>query len=209
MSGPTFSGTRSIVGNGAVYHTFGTVLQKVCPLLFYTAELDDDFATPLSTPPNEPVENSSSKTSITQPPDISSLDTVDFGSAVTETALRERMYDKYQLDMSDLQVLVGKATDNWRMAHTKGSGHLQVLEKFTISVQLERRLTFTTDPQWPSATVAGNLPSLSIHINEKKVRNGNLHCIEYVQGSCSMFLSHVIQLRNTNRCIYIVYTSII
>ncbi len=124
-------------------------------------------------------------TSSAQAPDI-----VDFGSALTETALRERMYDRYQLDMSDLQVLVGRATDNWRMAHTKGSSHLQVLEKFTISVQLERRLTFTTDPQWPSATVAGNLPSLSIHINEKKVSIGfdvalySLSFCDYVKSSC-------------------------
>ena len=99
-------------------------------MIHFTGDIDDDFATPLSTPPNEMMEESPPPS--TQSHDMSSLDTVDFGSAVTETALRERMYDRYQLDMSDLQVLVGKATDNWRMAHTKGSCHMQVREDISM-----------------------------------------------------------------------------
>lgn len=36
-----------------------------------------------------------------------------------------------------------------------------------------RRLLFTTDPQWPSATLSGTLPNLTVHINEQKVGDTN------------------------------------
>ena len=32
-----------------------------------------------------------------------------------------------------------------------------------------RRLIVTADPQWPAATVSGTLPSLTFHLNERKV----------------------------------------
>ncbi|XP_022090239.1 vacuolar protein sorting-associated protein 13D-like isoform X2 [Acanthaster planci] len=149
-------------------------------------DLDDDFLTPPSTPPNESSADSPSGSAVVTgagPVDEgkSDLQTVDFGSAVTESSMRERMYDRYNLNMSDLQVLVGKATDNWRIAHTKGSGHMQVIEKFTISVKVERRLMFTTDPQWPSAVVSGNLPTLAIHINEQKIQALNI-CMKVLTG---------------------------
>ncbi|XP_033641822.1 vacuolar protein sorting-associated protein 13D-like isoform X2 [Asterias rubens] len=145
-------------------------------------DLDDDFLTPLSTPPNEPsgsVHQTGSTSSFDELQ--SGLQSVDFGSAVTEGTMRDRMYDRYNLNMSDLQVLVGKATDNWRSAHTKGSSHMQVIEKFTISVKVERRLMFTTDPQWPSAMISGNLPSLAIHINEQKIQALNI-CLKLMTG---------------------------
>ncbi|XP_038078266.1 vacuolar protein sorting-associated protein 13D-like isoform X2 [Patiria miniata] len=149
-------------------------------------DLDDDFLTPPSTPPNESsVDGPSTSAAVTTDRAVdegkTDLQTIDFNSGVTETTMRERMYDRYNLNMSDLQVLVGKATDNWRIAHTKGSGHMQVIEKFTISVKVERRLMFTTDPQWPSAVVSGNLPSLAIHINEQKIHALSI-CMKLLTG---------------------------
>lgn len=88
-----------------------------------------------------------------------------------QSSYRSRNYslNSYTLNLCDLQVMVGRATDNWKMAHTRSQSQLQVVEKFNISIKVERRLMFTTDPQWPSATLSGTIPSLAIHVNEPKV----------------------------------------
>jgi hypothetical protein len=35
--------------------------------------------------------------------------------------------------------------------------------------QIDRRIMYTTDPQFPSLTISGNLPKLTVHINEQKI----------------------------------------
>lgn len=71
--------------------------------------------------------------------------------------------------MTGMQVIVGKVKDNWRQAYLKGNSSYHVLEKFSISMQCERRVIKTNDPNWPSVIVSGTLPKLVIHINEEKV----------------------------------------
>ncbi len=73
------------------------------------------------------------------------------------------------MNLSELQVMVGRAMDNWKHAHNKGTSHMHVVDKFSISLQFERRLLYTSDPQWPKATLSGTLPSLVLHVNEQKV----------------------------------------
>ena len=68
------------------------------------------------------------------------------------------------------QVMVGTAHDNWKYSHAKGTSKLHVIDKFSITLQLERRLLYTLDPAWPKATLWGTLPSLVLHVSEKKVR---------------------------------------
>ena len=48
---------------------------------------------------------------------------------------------------------------------------MHVVDKFSISLQFERRLLYTSDPQWPKATLSGTLPSLVLHVNEQKVHH--------------------------------------
>lgn len=36
--------------------------------------------------------------------------------------------------------------------------------------KVERRVVYTTDPQFPSLTISGNLPKLIVHINEPKIQ---------------------------------------
>ena len=40
---------------------------------------------------------------------------------------------------------------------------------YAFYLQIERRVVFTRDPQYPSLTVSGNLPKLVVHINESKI----------------------------------------
>ena len=55
-------------------------------------------------------------------------------------------------------------------AHSKGMSSLHVVDRFSISLQLERRTLETTDPAWPSVAISGNLPRLNIHFNEEKLQ---------------------------------------
>ncbi|XP_020712491.2 intermembrane lipid transfer protein Vps13D isoform X3 [Athalia rosae] len=116
------------------------------------SEDDEKYVTPCSTPPG------SKETGSLQ--DIQGL---------SDAALHQRLYDQYFVDLSDLQVLVGKVRDHWKHARTRGMSSLHVLERFNISLQIERRVVTTADPQFPSITVSGNLPRLVVHVNEQKV----------------------------------------
>ncbi|KAK3583966.1 hypothetical protein CHS0354_033760 [Potamilus streckersoni] len=121
----------------------------------FHSDMEDDFHTPMSTPPNEPA-----------------LDT-NFGSLSQNLQLSELhniFYERYSLELTDLQVMVGRMKDNWRNTQFRGSTQLHLVDKFSITLQLERKLIFTNDPQWPNITVSGTLPRLTVHVNEQKVQ---------------------------------------
>ncbi|XP_012135558.1 vacuolar protein sorting 13D isoform X2 [Megachile rotundata] len=113
---------------------------------------DERFETPCSTPPGSQ-ENGSIQ---------------DF-QTISETALHQKLYDHYSIDLVDLQILVGKVNDNWKHVRTRGMSSLHVLERFNISLKIERRVFVSSDPNLPSVTVSGNLPRLVVHVNEQKV----------------------------------------
>lgn len=122
------------------------------------SEDDETFMTPCSTPPVSEESDS----------DITPL-TAAFNDVFDETALHQKIYDKYTVELTDMQILIGKVKDNWRYAHNKGTSTLHVLDRFNISLQIERRIVHTHDPQYPSLAVHARLPKLIAHINEYKV----------------------------------------
>ena len=61
-----------------------------------------------------------------------------FSEDLTEASIHDRIYDNYTVSLSELQVMVGHAKDNWKFAHNKGTSHMHVIDKFSISLQLER-----------------------------------------------------------------------
>ncbi|KYN30792.1 Vacuolar protein sorting-associated protein 13D [Trachymyrmex septentrionalis] len=113
---------------------------------------DERFETPCSTPPGSQ-ENGSLH---------------DF-QGLSETELHKKLYDQYSINLVDLQILVGKTKDNWKHVRTRSMSSLHFLERFNISLQVERRVFTTSDPNFPSVTVSGNLPRLVVHVNEQKV----------------------------------------
>ena len=133
---------------------------------------DEDFCTPCSTPQEAEPESAAG----TAVPESPSTETVSMASAPEMTPaqaarceLQKKMYDKFSLNFSDLQVLVGRVRDNWRQALAKGSSPMHVLDRFTISVQLERRRLAAADPEWPLVQLTGNLSHLMVHVSEQKV----------------------------------------
>ncbi|CAH1239855.1 VPS13D [Branchiostoma lanceolatum] len=136
---------------------------------------EEDFVTPLSTPaatpPNEPV---TLERFVSVQQELSAED-------LSEQALHEKLYERYKVGFSDLQVMVVKGRDNWRHAHSKGTSHMHVIDRFSISLRMERRLVYTSDPQWPNVTLAGNLPKLGLHVSEQKV-HALLACMKALGG---------------------------
>lgn len=45
---------------------------------------------------------------------------------------------RYSLDLSDLQVMVGKPRDNWKHVKGRGITHLHLVDKFSINLHFER-----------------------------------------------------------------------
>ena len=125
---------------------------------------DDDelFITPASSPGAADVEN------ITFPVAISNDDTKE-SFEDSERLLHGAIYDTYNVDLNNMQIIVGCVKDNWRSAHLRGSSSLHMVDRFSISLNVERRTVDTTDPAWPSILVSGTLPSLRLHFNEDKM----------------------------------------
>ena len=120
-------------------------------------------------PGSEDEDNERFETPCSTPPGSQENGSVDDYTGFNELAFHHKLYDRYAVDLSDLQVLVAKVKDNWKHARTRGMSTLHVLERFNITLQIERRVVSTSDPQFPSVTISGNLPRLVVHVNEQKV----------------------------------------
>ncbi|XP_041977291.1 vacuolar protein sorting-associated protein 13D [Aricia agestis] len=124
------------------------------------SDKDDDeemFMTPCSTPPGSLLSPGSPPA---PPPPSHPLD---------PAHLHTSLYERYKIELSDLQILVGRARDNWKYAHTKATSALHLLDRFSISLQAERRVVQTSDPQYPGAALCGSLPALVAHLSEHKL----------------------------------------
>jgi hypothetical protein len=119
---------------------------------------EEEFCTPASSP--------TSPATIVTPPIEKESENLE---NVTEASIKRKLYDRYTINLSDMQVIVGRVKDNWKHAHVKGNSQLHILDKFCIALNFERRIVNTNDPNLPNIMIAGNLPKLVVHINEDKV----------------------------------------
>ncbi|XP_030180694.1 vacuolar protein sorting-associated protein 13D isoform X5 [Lynx canadensis] len=127
---------------------------------------DDEYKTPLATPPNTPPPETSGSNGGKTPP----FPGVEFSEEQLQAHLMStKMYERYSLSFMDLQIMVGRVKDNWKHVQDIDVGPTHVVEKFNVHLQLERRLIYTSDPKYPGAVLSGNLPDLKIHINEDKI----------------------------------------
>ncbi|KAJ7401442.1 hypothetical protein BTVI_95875 [Pitangus sulphuratus] len=127
---------------------------------------DEEYKTPLATPPNTPPPESNTSSGIK----MSEFTGVEISEEQLQAHLMsKKMYERYTLSFMDLQIMVGRVKDNWKHVQDSDVGPTHVVEKFNVHLQLERRLIYTSDPKYPGAVLSGNLPDLKIHINEDKI----------------------------------------
>lgn len=125
----------------------GRFVLRNCSLDYLLRESEDEaevFITPPSTPTKE------------------TLSSNDF----TEGA--QKLYQRYQVDILDVQLLVDTNGKDWNYALHKGSGPLHVLNKFSLSFELRRRVS-SVIADMPRVIISGNLPQLLVYLNECKL----------------------------------------
>ncbi|XP_067643224.1 intermembrane lipid transfer protein Vps13D isoform X2 [Eurosta solidaginis] len=144
-------------------HDSGAALSEITSKLHKDSEEDDDdFMTPCSTPPGSEVSLMESPTLHQNSASIVNADTG------LESAFHRKIYDKYFINLTDLQVIVCKNRER-NHACTKHTSNFHLLEKFSICLELERRVIYTIDPDYPSLTLYGTLPKIVAHVNEQKL----------------------------------------
>nr|XP_046254049.1 vacuolar protein sorting-associated protein 13D isoform X1 [Scatophagus argus]XP_046254050.1 vacuolar protein sorting-associated protein 13D isoform X1 [Scatophagus argus]XP_046254051.1 vacuolar protein sorting-associated protein 13D isoform X1 [Scatophagus argus] len=126
---------------------------------------DDEYQTPLATPPESP--SPELDTPLKEQPRSSELSNMRYPE--NAQAYSRKLYEKYSLSFKDLQIMVGRCKDNWKHLQESEVGPTHVVEKFNVLLQLEQRLRYTSDPQLPGAVLSGALPDLKVHINLEKM----------------------------------------
>ena len=139
------------------------------------SEDDEMFMTPCSTPPGSEVTSTTDSPTLVSALSDSVL-TMDHEEStrlddlqMNEIDIHNKLYDCYNILLTDLQLLVCKGKERWSFATTRSTSNLHVLDRFNISLQVERRIMNTNDPQYPSLTLSGTLPKLNVHVNETKI----------------------------------------
>ncbi|XP_072334512.1 intermembrane lipid transfer protein VPS13D isoform X1 [Scyliorhinus torazame] len=127
---------------------------------------DDEYKTPLATPPNSPPTEPDADPA-TKNPEFLTLGFTE--EQLQQHFINKKLYEKYSLSFMDMQIMVGRVQDNWKHAQDSEVGPTHVVEKFNVLLQLERRLMYTSDPNHPGAMLSGTLPELKIHVNEDKI----------------------------------------
>ncbi|XP_065141972.1 intermembrane lipid transfer protein VPS13D isoform X2 [Paramisgurnus dabryanus] len=160
-----------VVDLGRILLTNSQEDDKTNPKISQTeGESDEEFQTPLATPPGSPSPGS-------PPPEQAvdvkgqerQCDIASLKSAEGAQIVSKNFYEKYSLSFNDLQIMVGHYKDNWKHLQESEVGPTHVVEKFNVLLQLEQRLRYTSDPQYPGAILSGTLPDLKVHINLEKM----------------------------------------
>ena len=84
---------------------------------------------------------------------------------------------QFQLDNMQFQLDQFELMKMYNKLEFKGSSSLHVLDKFSISLQLDRLLVSSNDDSLPKFALSGTLPKLSAHINEDKI-----HAVDRIIG---------------------------
>ena len=117
---------------------------------FYSTQIscfnfaDELFQTPPSSPPSEvELEEEENMTDggvpLSQPVPPHQLHTSLHSLASPHRRLSNDPFERYLLSLSDLQILVGKAEENWKEVTRSGQSLLHLLDRFTLSVRIQRQ----------------------------------------------------------------------
>jgi len=139
------SSSYLVIDLGRFQFTNNTAEKKTADYFEESDSDNDEFLTPCSSP--VPVDDH---------PFICSS-----GNVIEELDIHSKLYKKYLLDIKDVQVLV-VGESNSRLLH--------LIDKFSIHIEVDRRLVYSEDPLWPALTVVATLPDLTFHLNESKVQ---------------------------------------
>ncbi|XP_078487112.1 intermembrane lipid transfer protein VPS13D isoform X2 [Ciona intestinalis] len=147
-----------------------TQVENIVPMVDDSdSDDDDDFSTPLNSPPPESTVEMKVLPSSSSPPILSSEN--EKPEELNENIMMEKMYERFHLSFSNLQVMVTQRNmEWWNVAKNRGRHEFHFIEPFTVDLEIQRRVVNTNDPLYPAVKVAGKLPHLTLHISDMKVR---------------------------------------
>ncbi|XP_065344717.1 intermembrane lipid transfer protein Vps13 isoform X2 [Cloeon dipterum] len=102
-------------------------------------------------------------------PNISNM--IQAGSSEQEVLqeMFSQSYEKFSLQLKEVQVLVAKPGEDWEEKLTKTSeSNLHLVQPMSIDISLHRSLLMN-DPRIPQFKIAGQLPSLNLHLSEERL----------------------------------------
>lgn len=87
--------------------------------------------------------------------DVASLHTSGATSEAIFKQMMDRAYDRFNLDIQDIQILFAKPTDNWRDALDEGRiSRLHIIEPISLQVKADMCVV-DDDPRLPKTRIHG------------------------------------------------------
>ena len=94
------------------------------------------------------------------------LQGIDFSKMLEN--LSDQIYEKYNLTMENMQILVALPNENWRPELTKKSSPLFLLSPTTVQVSMQLCMV-KNDPELPICKIKGNLDQIGINISDYRL----------------------------------------
>lgn len=80
-------------------------------------------------------------------------------------------YDRFNCNISDMQVLVAKSHENWLEARANDvRTEMHLLEKFSFTVSAHL-CVIADDPRLPKTKISSEIPSIKLNVSEERILN--------------------------------------
>lgn len=100
--------------------------------------------------------------------DVASMHTSGKASDDILKEIMDQAYDRFNLDIQDIQILFAKPTDNWQEALNLGKiSRLHILEPISLQVTAAMCVV-DDDPRLPKTRIHAKIPSIGVSVTEEK-----------------------------------------
>ncbi|KAL9987728.1 hypothetical protein ACROYT_G002079 [Oculina patagonica] len=82
--------------------------------------------------------------------------------------LESKCYDKFNLRLEDLQILIARAGEDWQAARKQVKSKMHILDPMGIDMKLQKALN-PDDIRLAQIKVSGSLPSVKVHVSDEKL----------------------------------------
>ncbi|XP_047937223.2 intermembrane lipid transfer protein VPS13C isoform X1 [Anser cygnoides] len=83
--------------------------------------------------------------------------------------IMDKAYDKFDMEIKNVQLLFGRAGEDWKKAHFQRPSTLHILQPMDIHVQLAKSMV-EKDTRMAKFKVSGGLPLVHIRLSDKKIK---------------------------------------
>ncbi|CAH3166779.1 unnamed protein product [Porites lobata] len=83
--------------------------------------------------------------------------------------LESKCYDKFDLRLEDLQILIAKSGEDWQAARKQMKSKMHILDPMGIDMKLQKALN-PDDIRLAQIKLSGSLPSVKVHVSDDKLQ---------------------------------------